>query len=71
MRDGVLGMFVICFSHHSSIDKTPGLVASDRRSPSLAMALFATLKSASILRMYDMKETCEALAMFAGLRANG
>jgi dihydropteroate synthase len=58
-------------SRKSFIAKTPGLAGSDRLIPSVAVALYAALKGASILRVHDVKETREALAMIAAVRAEG
>lgn len=55
-------------SRKSFIAKTPGLEASDRLAPSLAAAVYAALKGASVLRVHDVKETREALAMVDALR---
>jgi dihydropteroate synthase len=55
-------------SRKSFIGKTPGLEASDRLMPSVSLAVFAALKGASILRVHDVKETREALAMLAAVR---
>jgi dihydropteroate synthase len=55
-------------SRKSFIGKTPGLGDSDRLIPSVAAALYAALKGASILRVHDVKETREALAMIGALR---
>ncbi len=55
-------------SRKSFIGKTPGLETSDRLMPSVAAALYAALKGASVLRVHDVKETREALAMVAALR---
>jgi dihydropteroate synthase len=56
-------------SRKSFIGKTPGLETSDRLMPSVAAALYAALKGASVLRVHDVKATREALAMAAALRA--
>lgn len=58
-------------SRKSFIGKTQGLEASDRLIPSVAVALFAALKGVSILRVHDVKETREALAMIAAIRGTG
>jgi dihydropteroate synthase len=56
-------------SRKSFIGKTEGLADSDRLIPSVAVALYAALKGASILRVHDVRETREALAMIGALRA--
>jgi dihydropteroate synthase len=56
-------------SRKSFIAKTEGLGDSDRLTPSVAVALYAALKGASILRVHDVRETREALAMIGALRA--
>lgn len=56
-------------SRKSFIGKTEGLGDSDRLIPSVAVALYAALKGASILRVHDVRETREALAMIGALRA--
>ena len=58
-------------SRKSFIAKTEGLADSDRLIPSVAVALYAALKGASILRVHDVRETREALAMIGALRAGG
>lgn len=55
-------------SRKSFIARTAGLEESDRLIPSVAVALYAALKGASILRVHDVKETREALAMIGALR---
>ena len=55
-------------SRKSFIAKTPGLELSDRLIPSVALAVFAALKGASILRVHDVKETREALRMVEAVR---
>lgn len=55
-------------SRKSFIGKTRGLEDSDRLFPSVALALLAALKGASILRVHDVRETREALAMAAAVR---
>jgi len=57
-------------SRKSLIGKTPGLEDSDRLIPSVALALLAALKGASILRVHDVRETREALAMVAAVRGS-
>ncbi len=56
-------------SRKSFIGRTPGLEGSDRLIPSVATALYAALKGAAVLRVHDVRETREALAMIAALRA--
>jgi dihydropteroate synthase len=56
-------------SRKSFIAKTPGLEKSDRLFPSVALAVLAALKGVSILRVHDVRETREALAMVAAVRA--
>ena len=55
-------------SRKSFIVKTPGLEDSDRLIPSVAAALYAALKGASVLRVHDVKATREALALIGALR---
>ncbi len=55
-------------SRKSFLAKTPGLEAGDRLVPSVAMALFAALKGASILRVHDVRETSEALRITEAVR---
>ncbi len=54
-------------SRKSLIGKTLGLENSDRLIPSIALAVYASLKGASILRVHDVKETKEALVMMEAL----
>lgn len=56
-------------SRKSFIGLTPGLEGSDRLHPSVAVALYAALKGASILRVHDVGPTVEALRMIAAVRA--
>lgn len=56
-------------SRKSFIGKTAGLGESDRLFPSVAVAVYAALKGASILRVHDVRETREALAMVGAIRA--
>jgi dihydropteroate synthase len=56
-------------SRKSFIGKTPGLEQSDRLHPSVAVALYAALKGASVLRVHDVKATAEALRMVEAVRA--
>jgi dihydropteroate synthase len=55
-------------SRKSFIGKTPGLEDSDRLHPSVAVAVYAALKGASILRVHDVRATREALAMIEAVR---
>ncbi len=55
-------------SRKSFIGKTPGLENSDRLHPSVAVAVYAALKGASILRVHDIRATAEALRMIAAIR---
>lgn len=48
-------------SRKSFIGKMPGLEGSDRLQPSVALALFAALQGATILRVHDVRETWEQL----------
>ncbi|MBW8889228.1 MAG: dihydropteroate synthase [Fibrobacteres bacterium] len=66
--DGLGCPIMIGASRKSFIGKTEGLADSDRLIPSVAVALFAALKGASILRVHDVGETREALAMIAAVR---
>lgn len=56
-------------SRKSFIGRTAGLGESDRLLPSVAVAVYAALKGASILRVHDVRETREALAMIGAIRA--
>jgi len=66
--DGLGCPILVGASRKSFIGKTEGLEESDRLIPSVAIALYAALKGASILRVHDVGETREALAMIAALR---
>jgi len=55
-------------SRKSFIGNTPGLEDSDRLHPSVAVALYAALKGASILRVHDVKPTVEALRIVEAIR---
>ncbi len=60
----VLGCPILMgMSRKSFIGKTAGLETSDRLIPSVALAVLSALKGASILRVHDVRETREALAM--------
>lgn len=68
----VLGCPILLgMSRKSFIGKTAGLEASDRLIPSVSLAVLAALKGASILRVHDVRETREALAMAAAVRSAG
>lgn len=56
-------------SRKSFIAKTKGLETSERLFPSVALAVLAALKGVSILRVHDVRETREALAMIAAIRS--
>ena len=55
-------------SRKSFIGKTPGLENSDRLHPSVAVAVYAAFKGASILRVHDIRATAEALRMIDAIR---
>lgn len=55
-------------SRKSFIGKTPGLEASDRLHPSVAVSLYAALKGASILRVHDVMAVCEAMNIIEAIR---
>lgn len=55
-------------SRKSFIGNTPGLEDSDRLHPSVAVAVYAALKGASILRVHDVKATAEALRIVEAIR---
>lgn len=55
-------------SRKSFIGNTPGLEESDRLHPSVAVAVYAALKGASVLRVHDVKATAEALRMVDAIR---
>ncbi|MEO7424044.1 MAG: dihydropteroate synthase [Fibrobacteria bacterium] len=69
--DGLGCPILVGASRKSFIVKTPGLEGSDRLFPSVAVALYAALKGASILRVHDVGETREALLMIGALRQGG
>lgn len=58
-------------SRKSFIGKTPGLEESDRLIPSVSSGLIAAMAGASILRVHDIKETKESLAMLEEMRHRG
>jgi dihydropteroate synthase len=58
-------------SRKSFIGGTPGLEGSDRLHPSVAVALYAALKGASILRVHDVKATVEAMRIIEAVRRRG
>lgn len=66
--DGLGCPILMGASRKSFIGKTAGLEDSDRLIPSVAVALYAALKGAAILRVHDVKETREALAMVGAIR---
>lgn len=66
--DGLGCPILVGASRKSFIAKTPGLEDSDRLIPSVAAALYAALKGASILRVHDVAETREALALIQAVR---
>ena len=66
--DGLGCPILVGASRKSFIAKTPGLEDSDRLIPSVAAALYAALKGASILRVHDVGETREALALIQAVR---
>jgi dihydropteroate synthase len=57
-------------SRKSFIGATPGLGDSDRLHPSVAVAVYAALKGASVLRVHDVKATVEALRMIGAIRGS-
>jgi dihydropteroate synthase len=69
--DGLGCPILLGASRKSFLAKTPGLEASDRLFPSVAVALYAALKGASILRVHDVGETREALAIVSAVRGSG
>ena len=58
-------------SRKSFIAATPGLENSDRLHPSVAVAVYAALKGASILRVHDVGPVVEALRMIEFVRGTG
>jgi dihydropteroate synthase len=58
---------MIGHSRKSFIEKLLGLPAEERLAPSLAVAVEAARRGASILRVHDVKETVEALKMIEAL----
>jgi dihydropteroate synthase len=69
--DGIGCPILLGHSRKSFIAKTPGLEQSDRLHPSVAVALYAALKGASILRVHDVRATVEALRMIDAIRGGG
>jgi dihydropteroate synthase len=57
-------------SRKSFIGATPGLEHSDRLHPGVAVAVYAALKGASILRVHDVGPVAEALRMLEFVRAH-
>jgi dihydropteroate synthase len=55
-------------SRKSFIGMTRGLEDSDRLHPSVAVAVYAALKGASVLRVHDVKATVEALRIVEAIR---
>jgi dihydropteroate synthase len=55
-------------SRKSFLGKTVGLEASDRLQPGVAVAVYAALKGASILRVHDVGATREALRIIEAVR---
>jgi dihydropteroate synthase len=55
-------------SRKSFIAKTPGLENSDRLYPGIAVAVYAALKGAAILRVHDVKAVHEALTILGAIR---
>jgi dihydropteroate synthase len=55
-------------SRKSFIGNTAGLEGSERLHPSVAVALYAALKGASILRVHDVKEAKEVVELVGSLR---
>jgi dihydropteroate synthase len=55
-------------SRKSFIGGTPGLEHSDRLHPGVAVAVYAALKGASILRVHDVGPVAEALRMIEAVR---
>lgn len=56
-------------SRKSFLGRVPGLEESDRLHPSVAVAVYAALKGASILRVHDVKATVEALRIVEAVRS--
>jgi dihydropteroate synthase len=55
-------------SRKSFLGKTAGLEGSDRLQPGVAVAVYAALKGASILRVHDVGATREALRIIEAVR---
>jgi dihydropteroate synthase len=55
-------------SRKSFLGATPGLEQSDRLHPSVAVAVYAALKGASILRVHDVGPVVEALSILQAVR---
>jgi dihydropteroate synthase len=56
-------------SRKSSLGKITGRPADERLAPSLAMALVALQNGASILRVHDVRETRDVIAVWEAVRA--
>ena len=68
MLDAIGCPVLLGHSRKSFVGNTPGLEKSDRLHPSVAVAVYAALKGASILRVHDVKATAEALRIVAAVR---
>ena len=47
----------------------PGIMRPGQPTPALAAALFAASRGAAILRVHDVRETAQAIAIWESLRA--
>jgi dihydropteroate synthase len=56
------------WSRKSSLGTITGLPASERMVPSVAAAVLAAERGASILRVHDVRETVQALAVWQAMR---
>jgi len=67
---GALGVPVVAgLSRKSMLGAITGRAAGERLAPSIAAALLAAQHGAKILRVHDVRETRDALAVWQALRA--
>ena len=57
------------WSRKSSLGAVTGLVAGDRMVPSLAAALLAVQRGASVVRVHDVRETAQALQVWQAVQS--
>ncbi len=58
-------------SRKSFLGRLTGREVNDRLAGSLAAATFAAMQGAHILRVHDVKESCDAIGLVDKLRAQG